>query len=59
VGVEEGEEARLELPARDDSVLPPGQRRDRGVRAMRCTFATTVGANVNRIGHAPIVARSM
>jgi hypothetical protein len=49
----------VKLPARDHSVLPPRQRRYRGIRAMRCIFATTVGVDVKRIRHVLIVAANV
>jgi hypothetical protein len=45
---------RLELAASDDAVLSRGEIRDRSIRS---TFATTMGVNVERMGHAAIVPK--
>jgi hypothetical protein len=46
-----------QLPARDDSVLATGKRRDLRVERTRSTLCPYVGLNVECMGHAPIVPK--
>jgi hypothetical protein len=51
------ESEREQLPTRDDAVLGRRERRDLGVDSTRSTLYAHIARFVERVGHAPIVAK--